>query len=468
MLRAADVSWLTGHKLDTTTVLPATGYLAMAIEAACQTAGLNLGEEEEEEEQRRRSGEVSRRLKFGLRHVHVEKALVVPDHKQTGIEVFTTLQPATPLATRGNSKGSSSAAGLGWHRFIISSFAAGEPTRHAQGQVTIVEDNATGSTSNAQAQAALPVDADAMEHGAPRTWYKKFVQEGLNFSGPLQSLIKIETHRRREQMHLWAETALAPGLAGESAYALHPIAINALFQSGPIACTRGVVRDFTAKVPVYIEDMELRLPHSPSSGVAADSSANGSIRTVCTVAGLGAIRVDSQTYEGDEMTLQIKGCRMVPYQSGAAGKGAEEHERHPMLHVAWKPDVDRLADVDNAAAALTAHLAYLQDTTTNGQNGEVAVGGLLGACSILWRTNGLRPMFSWPAPRCQMRASPSRRPPWNTCASSWVLAPPFSVACHCGSGAPMSMGPSSLKTCLLRPTRRPTPLPRPPSMCWSS
>ncbi|TLD16759.1 uncharacterized protein PgNI_02150 [Pyricularia grisea] len=377
VLRAADVAWLVGHKLDTTTVLPAAGYLAMAIEAVCQTAGLSLEQDEYG----------SQRCSFGLRHVHVEKALMVPDDQQAGIEVFTTIQPATaPKTAAGGSSG--------WYKFIVSSFVAGDSTRHAHGLVKITQNEenspSTTETPKLSQQQLLPVDIDAMEHSAPRTWYKKFVQEGLNFSGPLQSLSKIETHRRRGQMHLLAQTSLSPGLTGESAYALHPIAIDALFQSGPIACTRGVVRDFTAKVPVYIEDMELRMPGRSSLPTtstlddATDSTTarQGSIRTICKAAGLGAINVDSQLHEGEDLVLRISGCRMVPYSSGAAvGAGpGDEYERHPMLHVAWKPDVDRLADVsiEHGAAALSAYLSQFHGSNLMGDGGD----GLLEAAKL--------------------------------------------------------------------------------------
>ncbi|TLS29970.1 hypothetical protein PpBr36_02598 [Pyricularia pennisetigena] len=387
LLRAADVAWLVGHKLDTTTVLPAAGYLAMAIEAVCQTAGVDLEKHEQG----------LPRCRFGLRHVHVEKALMVPDDQQAGIEVFTTLQPATAPKTATAAAAAAAAASSGWYKFIVSSFVAGESTRHAHGLVRITQDEGTspgGTKPPESSPPPLPVDADAMEPSAPRTWYRKFVQEGLNFSGPLQSLSGIETHRRRGQMHLLARTSLAPGLGGESAYALHPIAIDALFQSGPIACTRGVVRDFTAKVPVYIEDMELRMldrslaPGPSRSGhEASDAPARqGSIRTICKAAGLGAISVDSQLYEGEDLVLRISGCRMVPYSSGAAGSAgsADRYERHPMLHVAWKPDVDRLADVgvEHGAAALSAYLSRFQGTDGKGDGKGDGGSGLLGAARL--------------------------------------------------------------------------------------
>ncbi|KAI6635430.1 Type I Iterative PKS [Pyricularia oryzae] len=372
VLRAADLAWLVGHKLDTTTVLPAAGYLAMAVEAACQSAGLSL----------ERYGRGSPRCSFALRHVHVEKALMVLDDQQSGIEVFTTLQPATAPRT-------ATAGSGGWYKFIVSSFVAEESTRHAHGLVKLAQNDDRPPARR------LPVEDEAMEQSAPRTWYRKFVQEGLNFSGPLQSLSRIETHRRRGEMHLLAQTSLSPGLGGESAYALHPIAIDALFQSGPIACTRGVVRDFTAKVPVYIEDMELRMPSrsllsgsfvSPSGDESAEATAQqGSIRTICKSAGLGAISVDSQLFDGDDLVLRVSGCRMVPYSSGAAVGAAagDGYERHPMLHVAWKPDVERLADagIEHGASALTAYLSQFQGTTVIGDDAD-GVAGVLGAAKL--------------------------------------------------------------------------------------
>lgn len=320
VLKAKDVPWIEGHKLDTTIVVPAAGYLAMAVEAMSQVKDV--------------SSLSGQSIAFGMQDIHITKALVLPqeDGLDTGIEVFTTLEP-TRILSNGDPA---------WYRFNISSYAVGEATTHATGLVQAINEPEADLTSR------LPdVKHDNVEPTAPRVWYNKFVEGGLNFQDLFQSLNQIHVHTKRQDMSILAKTELrqggGDGVHSESKYTIHPITIDALFQAGIIANTSGVVRDLTAKVPVHIEHMMLRAPRASHSTVPVKDKLN--VKAVSEPVGFGTIRVSGELYDEDGSTLlRISRCRLVAYQSGIQQQ--DEDERHPMLRVLWKPDITQLGPSD--------------------------------------------------------------------------------------------------------------------------
>ncbi|KAI0003946.1 ketoacyl-synt-domain-containing protein [Xylariaceae sp. FL0662B] len=345
VLKAKDVPWVEGHKLDTTIVFPAAGYLAMAIEAMRQVATIE---------------DVDESCALRLRDVTITKALVLgQEANDAGVEIFTTLQPAQ---LPGHSE-------TEWHQFNISSYAGEEATVHAKGLVQLAKalDYTTAPS--------LPIfKPEGMEPSAPRTWYNKFAEGGLNFQGRFQSLSQINLHRKREDMHVLAKTELRQKEVDdknpESKYMLHPVTIDSLFQAGIIASTSGVVRELRAKVPVHIEEMIIR-PHTPGQSIALGEN-DLNIKAVSEPVGFGTIRVSAELYGDDgRPVLQISRCRQVAYQSGIQQQD-DGDERHPMLRVIWKPDVARLGPSDRdafssyieqqAACAATSN-AKDQDTT---------------------------------------------------------------------------------------------------------
>jgi hypothetical protein len=198
VLKAKDVPWIKGHKLDTTIVVPAAGYLAMAIEAMSQVKDVsNVG-----------TGDIA----FGLQDIHITKALVLPqeDGLDTGVEVFTTLQPAQV----------SRSGGSDWYHFNISSYALGEATTHAIGliQLTVASEHDTTSRPP-------EIKQDNVEPTAPRVWYNKFVEGGLNFQDSFQSLSQVHVHTKRQE-NVLASTELrqggGSGINSESKYMIHP------------------------------------------------------------------------------------------------------------------------------------------------------------------------------------------------------------------------------------------------------
>ncbi|KAI1455535.1 ketoacyl-synt-domain-containing protein [Annulohypoxylon moriforme] len=360
VLKAKDVPWIKGHKLDATIVFPAAGYVAMAIEAMCQVAGING---------------VDDACALRLRDVTISKALVLgQEANDAGVEIFTTLQPAQ-LPGYGDAN---------WYQFNISSYANGEATTHAKGLIQLTRTSDSTTVSN------LPiVRPEDMEPSASRTWYNKFAEGGLNFQGQFQSLSQIHLHRKREDMHVLAKTQLRQGEGDdknpESKYMLHPVTIDSLFQAGIIASTSGVVRELRAKVPVHIEEAIIR-SHAPSrSTMLRENDLN--IKAVSEPVGFGTIRVSAELYGDNGLPiLQISRCRQVAYQSGTQQQDGGD-ERHPMLRVMWKPDVSRLGPRDQATFSAYIEQQAARDVMSAEKEQDTALTRLGAALDLLVHKN---------------------------------------------------------------------------------
>jgi hypothetical protein len=360
VLKVKNVPWMEGHKLDTTIVVPAAAYLAMGVEAMSQVKGLSSVE--------------TQNVAFALQDIHITKALVLPqeDGLDTGVEVFTTLQPAH----------SSKHGDARWYRFNISSYVLDEATTHATGLIQLTTSSELEDTTQ------LPeIKQDDMEPTAPRVWYKQFVEGGLNFQDAFQSLKQVHIHTKRQSTSILAGTELrqsgGSSIDSESRYVIHPITIDALLQAGIIANTRGIVRVLTAKVPVHIEQMVLRAPSMGQPAVSAMETLN--VKAIAEPVGFGTIRSSSELYDHDgSVLLRISKCRLVAYESGVQQQA--EDERHPMLRVLWKPDITRLGPTNGLQFSSYIE-QYVARAVMDAGTSKIAVARLMAVVDLLAHKN---------------------------------------------------------------------------------
>jgi acyl transferase domain-containing protein len=360
VLKVKNVPWMEGHKLDTTIVVPAAAYLAMAVEAMSQVKGLSNVDTED--------------MAFALQDIHITKALVLPqeDGLDTGVEVFTTMQPAHS-SKRGDS---------GWYRFNISSYSLDEATTHATGLIQLSPASEIDYTTR------LPeIKQDDVEPTAPRVWYKQFVEGGLNFQGAFQSLNQVHVHTKRQATSILANTELrqsgGSSVDSESKYVVHPVTIDALLQAGIIANTRGVVRALTAKVPVHVEQMVLRTPRVGQSAVSTEGMLN--VKAIAEPVGFGTIRTSAELYDNEgAVLLRISKCRLVAYESGVQQQA--EEERHPMLRVLWKPDITHLGPTNGIQLSSYIEQYVARAAIDAGPNG-VAMARLMAVVDLLAHKN---------------------------------------------------------------------------------
>ncbi|KAI1116262.1 polyketide synthase [Nemania sp. NC0429] len=309
-----EMPWIRGHKVDTQVVFPATGYLAVAIEALSQILGLKDPNSELD-------------YTFEFESVNIKAALVISesDEMNSGKELHTKMWPR---------KLSAATASSHLYDFSIYSWTAGLSTLHCAGGIRI--DRAKSLSSS------VVVQGMDTETWAPEPWYEKGRQQGLCFEGDFKSLIALQTDVNRSRPESICTTNLTPPSALDShamQYPMHPITIDACLQAAIMGSTAGQLDTLRAYLPVFISKAKIRPLGS------TDSSAQAIIHTRARKTGFASMEIDS-TLRGpnEEALCDLSGVRLSLYASKHHdGKSdASDRSRHPCLRATWKPDIQRL------------------------------------------------------------------------------------------------------------------------------
>ncbi|CAI6338614.1 unnamed protein product [Periconia digitata] len=212
VLRMADVPWLRDHVVGRDIVFPAAAYIAMAGEAVSQIQD---------------NGDIS----YTVRNVHLENAMLLKDDEHT--EIITTMR-RQKLTARKDSD---------WYEFTIVSHNASGWTRHCHGLVT-----------SGEVVSMLPLEAKTFVRKVNTDrWYKTMARIGLNY-GP--RFTGLRTITASTEARIASASVTDRQEESESAYALHPSTIDAIFQSWTVASTSGVYRKLThLSLPTFIEEL---------------------------------------------------------------------------------------------------------------------------------------------------------------------------------------------------------------------
>ena len=310
VLNIDNVPWLRDHKLGDTTVFPAAGYMAMAVEALVQTmpAGTPLADKS-----------------VVLRHVDFLNAL--PLNEEESIELYTELRPV-PLSNITTSSN--------WWDFQISSISEDVPTVRARGSVKL---ESTGSETD-----ILESSQTRVAPQSKNLWYDSIIKSGLVYGPTFQQMEEIYTSEPKGVLYAEAKTkSLTPQIKSVQArprYIIHPTLLDNMFQVGIIACTGGLIHSMVARVPTRIVHAKITLPtHSEDAGL---------IRSTSKITGLAHNRLDISMFDAQQRpVVQMRDIDATRYT------GSEKMEsRHPLLRVSWKPDVEKISDDAAFTAAL--------------------------------------------------------------------------------------------------------------------
>ena len=322
LLSADNVQYAGDHKLGSAIVFPGAAYLSMALEASCQLSNS--------------SGVQCATL---FRHVDILKALTIPS---TGmIELFTELRPASISNIR--------VLPDSWE-FTILSVSTNDTVTHAKGLVQIDKIVHPLNFSRPQIN-------DPLEFQAIRTVYDKWATRGLVFGPRFQSLTEMYFPRAKGQRIAVAKTHLReyenPEFLHKSEYRVHPITLDAVFQTGLLADAAGSVENLRAGVPVSIDHVHI----TNSLMLSETGTAYAKARRV----GFDASIFDAHLCDEEgQIIVEFHGVRMITYP------GVESfqvpNERHPYLRVIWKPDISVFlrnnSDMDFAQALTQSSPSY--------------------------------------------------------------------------------------------------------------
>ena len=327
LLSTRDVPWLRDHKFGPTILFPAAAYIVMATEAICQAQGLNPlscpG--------------------VSLRSVKFLNALPLDDGGER-TEIFTELRRLEiSNATRSSH----------WWRYQISSFSSGSSTEHATGLIRL-------STSGTTPLSKVDIVENVMEPQPTKIWYDRFTNCGMNWGPSFNVMKKIYVDRTRQCHQAISNTSLLQGevqpLSNQPQYIVHPISVDAMFQTAFVASTAGLPKELLTRIPVSISEIQI------SSLKGVEKSDRWTIGARTETVGFGTVRIDSDLRNSDDQVLvHITGARAIAYHGTESTPSAS---RTPMLRIHWKPDLglitaseqDNLASyVENFASEITQH-----------------------------------------------------------------------------------------------------------------
>ena len=296
LLRLEDVPWLRGHKLEKTIVFPAAAYIAVACEAMRQVLDFSSFEAQSN---------------IDIRKITIDSALILSPEP---LEIFTTLRPRSTFSTPNASS---------WWEFEIISHQGNTSIKHCIGFIS-------SRPYNDQLQIEQTFSASMPRSLSPRACYRRLSQLGLNFGADFQSLQEIYAEEAAIH-HLIKSTISLQRLPdiGRSSYLLHPIAIDALLQTGIIADAAGILSQLRGMVPVFIESAQLCVPTSLGTSNVRFINAHAH-RSEPSAIGIDAKLED----EDGQLHAQITGLRMRPIPMPIQ---ESRDKRQPMNRLVWKP-----------------------------------------------------------------------------------------------------------------------------------
>ncbi|KAI1752350.1 polyketide synthase [Xylaria castorea] len=314
ILRLSEMPWLRGHKVDSQVVFPATGYLAVAIEALSQVLGIL------------QHGDRDCTIEFN--NVNIKTALVVTadDETNSGKELHTTMSAR---------KYSTATTSSHWYDFSIYSWVAGASTLHCAGGIRVENIKSF--------KGSVEVQETDMQTWTPEPWYEKGRQQGLCFEGDFKSLTSLKTDVNRSRLECISTTKTIPPAALDlhaMQYPMHPITIDACLQAAIMGSTAGELEKLRAYLPVFINKARIR---SPADNV--DGNNEAIIQTRARRTGFATLDIDSTLRNSEGKALiDLVGVRLSLYTSIQRDSAREEPEssRYPCLRATWKPDIQRV------------------------------------------------------------------------------------------------------------------------------
>ncbi|KAB8234225.1 type I polyketide synthase [Aspergillus alliaceus] len=298
--------WLKDHRIGTDVIFPASGYIAMAIEAMYQTGCMR---------EPSRPFPLPNELGYQLRNLRFDAALVLEEDVQC--EIYLTMNPLP--GGSGN-----------WSEFSVSSTRVGATTRHATGLIRLQEPIV---------DPADEADIAPLQHASPgHLWTKACAELGYHYGPAFHLLEKVESRAGRRNARSLITLADPPSAHDpQSLYPVHPAALDGVFRATIPAATAGDrSRMSETLIPAMVDDLIINPTRRPTTGIAVASSYySGRGRKDTDKSYLGRTSV----YDPTSGALLI---RMTGLSSHKIDLGVDPMARHTLAHDVLKPDISTL------------------------------------------------------------------------------------------------------------------------------
>ncbi|RFU78094.1 polyketide synthase [Trichoderma arundinaceum] len=311
ILKLEQLPWLRDHKMGTDILMPASGYISMAVEALYQTSQALQPVE---------GVERASQLCYRLRNVTFDKALVLEDNVDTKVMFTLTPHPGT---------------GNPWYDFKVASSRGDDLwLTHCVGLIRLSD---PAANEPASVEDVTPLKFPTPAH----MWYKAQANIGYGFGPAFQKLIDVESlvgqRRSRATVSLEEpEAAHSP----QSHYPLHPAVLDGCFQTTQPALRAGDRSALdSVVVPASIDELIINATDSrPTVGVSLG---------VAGYTGRGR-KEEAKNYwssctvydpEKRQLLMKLSGLRCHKLDTGI-----ELHSQHTLSRTVWRPDISYLYD----------------------------------------------------------------------------------------------------------------------------
>lgn len=313
VLRQKDLPWLSHHRLAGEVLLPATGYLALAVEAITQ-----INEQSE-------SPLVIQ--SYTVRDMAIPAATAIPDD-ESGTE---TLFRLSPVGGRNNQH--SNGVSSQWYDFTVSRCSYGSWSETARGKIAI---NARMRDSAAQHPRIHPDT-----HGKlPWTdWVEKLNGIGFELGPSFRRVADVRTENATHVVHGDIELSQVCGsMTSESRYVLHPGVLDAYSQPLYASVYQGSLEDLRCPlIPTHVDEFSMFVPS------AEQLSEGGSIRWHTPQMGNRAY-VSNGSLVGRDGSLLVEttGLRLLKYEAAIPPELRGPQQQDLYLQLEWKVDANYL------------------------------------------------------------------------------------------------------------------------------
>lgn len=247
ILNTENEPWLCDHKIHNDVVFPFAGYCAMAGEALRQISGVESG--------------------YLVENITTRSALILDESGPN--EIVTSLRSCQTLGP---------SATESW-TFTISSRSRSSWTVNCEGFVM----------PGRKTKPESPGINACLRKLQPSKWYDALADVGLHCGPEFQGLTSISCSTTTNSAK--AEI-LNPKPSKNSAFALHPSAIDACFQLLSIARVRGVCRNLTnLAMPTFIEELEISPGTTEMEAMAWSPDENEASGVQCAADGMTVLRL---------------------------------------------------------------------------------------------------------------------------------------------------------------------------------
>lgn len=312
VLRQKDLPWLSHHRLAGEVLLPATGYLTLAVEAITQ-----INEQSE-------SPLVIQ--SYTVRDMAIPAATAIPDD-ESGTETLFRLSPV------GSNNQNPNGASSQWYDFTVSRCSYGSWSETARGKIAI---NARVRDDAAQ---SAPIHSDAHGELPWTNWIEKLDSIGFQLGPSFKRVADVRTENETHVVHGDIELSQVCGsMASESRYVLHPGVLDAYSQPLYASVYQGKLEDLRCPlIPTHVEEFSLFVPS------AEQLNEGGSIRWHTPQMGNRAY-VSNGSLVGRDGSLLVEtvGLRLLKYEAAIPPELRGPQQQDLFLHLEWNVDANYL------------------------------------------------------------------------------------------------------------------------------